>query len=121
MKRDLDLVRKLLSVIESADGGFLATIPAIDGYTAEQVGYHAYLMGQAGLITAIDATSVSDRSPNAIPMALTWAGHDFLDSIKDDNLWNKAKDVAIKPLAGLAFDVLKEWLKQEAMRRIGLA
>ena len=121
MKRDLDLVRKILAAMEATDRGFYARTPEIDGYTAEEIGYHAHLMAEAGFITAVDATDMSSGSPNAIPMALTWAGHDFLDSIKDDSIWNKAKEVAIKPMAGLAFEVLKEWLKQEAKSRLGIS
>lgn len=106
--------------MEASDHGIAADSPVIDGYTEEQIGYHVYLMNQAGLITAVDTTTISDESPSAIPLSITWAGHDFLDSVKDETLWKKAKSVVIKPAAGVAFDVLVAWVKAEAKQRLGL-
>lgn len=120
MKRDLDLVRKILLWMEGSDHGTVHTEPQIEGFSAEQVGYHVHLMGQAGLITALDITTNGDHSPNALPSSLTWAGHDFLDAVKDDTLWEKAKSMVLKPAAGVAFDVLLAWAKAEAKHRLGL-
>lgn len=120
MKRDLDLIRSILLSIEANAHGFAADRPVIDGYTEEQIGYHVYLMGQAGLITVVDATTLSDQSPSAIPLSITWAGHEFLDSVKDEALWKKAKSMVLKPAAGVAFDVLVEWVKAEAKQHLGL-
>ena len=92
----------------------------IDGATDEQIGYHVYLMHQAGLVDAVDSTFISGNSPNFIPRKLTWDGHDFLDSIKDESLWEKAKKSVITPAGGVAFSVLLEWVKAEAKSRIGL-
>lgn len=120
MKRDLDLIRSILLSMEASDHGFAAERPAVDDYTEEQIGYHVYLMGQAGLITTADATTLADQSPSAIPLSITWAGHDFLDSVKDETLWNKAKSVVLKPAAGVTFDILVAWVKAEAKQRLGL-
>ena len=120
MKRDIDLIRTILLSMEANEHGFAGTSPAIEGHSEEQIGYHVYLMGQAGLITTADATCLSDQSPNAIPLSITWAGHDFLDSVKDETLWKKAKTIVLKPAAGVAFDVLVEWVKAEAKQRLGL-
>ncbi len=120
MKRDLDLIRSILLSMEANEHGIAADCPAIEGFTEEQIGYHVYLMGQAGLITVADATTLSDQSPSAIPLSITWAGHDFLDSVKDETLWKKAKSIVLKPAAGVAFDVLVAWVKAEAKQRLGL-
>jgi hypothetical protein len=120
MKRDLDLVRSILITMEANEGGFFARTPVIEGYTEEEVGYHVYLMGQAGLITAAETTAMGCGSPSAIPMSITWEGHDFLDSVKDETLWNKAKTMVLKPAAGVAFEVLVAWAKAEAKQRLGL-
>jgi len=42
MKRDLDLIRKMVLAMEEAPTGY-APEPLFDGYTPAQVGYHAYL------------------------------------------------------------------------------
>jgi hypothetical protein len=47
MERDMDLVRQILLRLEKrTDTGPLQ----IDGYTAEQIGFHVWLMNDAGLI-----------------------------------------------------------------------
>ncbi|TXI24317.1 MAG: DUF2513 domain-containing protein [Nitrosomonas sp.] len=120
MKRDLDLVRSILFAMEANESGFYNQVPDIAGHTTEEVAYHIYLMGQAGLITTEETTTINCRSPSAIAMSITWAGHDFLDSVKDETLWNKAKSKVIKPATGVAFEVLVAWLKDEAKRRLGL-
>jgi hypothetical protein len=121
MKRDMDLVRSILLWIEQQDcGRNVGWTIEIEGFTDEQIGYHIHLMGQAGLLEAHETTSMSDTSPSAIPIALTWSGHDFLESAKDETLWSKAKKSVIQPAGGVAFNVLLEWLKAEAKARLGL-
>lgn len=120
MKRDFDLIRMVLKETEGLApnrqmSGF--TYDGIDDSIAEA---HVVLLLEAGLLdgTVVDYSSEGKR---AIVTGLTWAGHDFLDSIKDDNLWKKAKETVIKPAGGVAFSVLLEWAKAEASQRLGLA
>ncbi len=74
MKRDMDLVRTIVFLLEDHEHGRSPREIQIDGYTAEQIGYHAYIMKEAGLIRAA-VRSVNSPSPCAIPTGLTWAGH----------------------------------------------
>ncbi len=121
MRRDMDLVRKILKLVEAQETALnIGWDLAVDGYSDEQIGYHIHLMGQAGLVVAIDSTTMSNTSPSAIAASLTWQGHDFLESIKDDDLWAKAKKHVLMPAGGAAFSVLTEWIKAEAKQRLGL-
>lgn len=43
MKRDLDLIRKMLLAIEESPSGFAPELK-FPGYTDAQIGYHAYLL-----------------------------------------------------------------------------
>lgn len=119
MKRDLDLCRTILLTIESQPHGFADELH-IDGYSEEQIGYHVYLLGEAGLLKTSVCTVMDSHSPQALPINLTWDGHEFLDASKDNSLWEKAKAKVIKPAGGVAFDLLLEWLKAEAKQRLGL-
>lgn len=51
MQRDMELIRKILMVIEQAPTGYAPELE-IEGYSSTQVGYHAYLL--------IDAVSPMD-------------------------------------------------------------
>jgi hypothetical protein len=119
MKRDFDLVRMILRDVESMPPGTRAQSFTYDSVESDVVVTHIVLLVEAGLL---DGTIHAPLSGNkrANVTGLTWAGHDFLDSIKDDSLWAKAKETVIKPAGGVAFSVLLEWAKAEATRRLGL-
>ena len=93
MKRDFDLVRTILLGIEAnedAIGNGWITLGKINGYSQEQVSYHVSLLHEAGLIKAIDLSN--NLSFYWEPKRLTWYGHEFLDSARNENIWGNAKN-----------------------------
>lgn len=121
MKRDMNLVREILKWAEQQENGYTGGNPSFDEASDEVVAYHVHLMWEAGLINAIDSTSMESSSPDAEILSITWDGYEFLDAARDDNIWNKAKESIIKPTAGVAFDVLLEWLKAEMKQKLGMS
>lgn len=120
MKRDLDLIRKILLALEAHEHGFAPEKLQIEGYTEEQVDFHMYLLGEAGLAKVAENTVIGSASPSAFPLNVTWAGYEFLEAAKDETLWGKAKEKVMKPAGGVAFGVLLEWLKAEAKAKLGI-
>lgn len=110
MKRDMDLVRNILLSAEALEHGYVNDSPKIDGYTDEQVAHHIYLMWQAGLVKGADTSGVSCDSPTAILISVTWQGHDFLDAIRDPEIWKKTKDIAGQA-GGFTFELIGELAK----------
>lgn len=94
--------------------------PSFEEYTDEQVGYHVYIMWQAGLVEAIDVSTNGDPGPAAILSSVTWDGHDFLDAAKDNTVWEKAKKNVLSSGASFTFDLLKELLVLWAKGPLGL-
>ena len=88
MKRDMDLVRKILLAMEPWEhqSGFVQAFTFTD-YDQKVIGHHVWLMGQGDLITAMPVTVVGSEPPVALPLAITWAGHEFLDAVRDDTVW----------------------------------
>lgn len=89
MQRDMDLIRQLLL---SAEAG--PPYPKIEGYTQDAIKYHQKLAIDAGLLEG--AIAKDHTKPTEIPGAViikgvTWAGHDFIDAIREDTKWNKVK------------------------------
>ena len=119
---DLDLLRKLLIFFEDKPDGAPVEVPPIDGYSELQIKYHLVLMHEARFLSCERIFSSSDpqRVIYVIPFQLTWQGHEFLQSIKDDTVWRKLKECVLKPSASWTFGILTEWLKQEIKQRIGL-
>jgi hypothetical protein len=116
MKRDMELIRKLVLALEACDG--FAPAISVEGYTPQQIGYHSHLMGEAGLAHVSDATNFESVGPMADLMYLTWEGHEFADAARDENRWNKAKDL-VKDKAGAVtvgvFTQLLTWLAKSSL------
>jgi hypothetical protein len=118
MKRDMDLIRKMLLAVESDEHGFAPKIE-IPGHTQEQINYHACLLEEAGLVKAIDVTSMGSNSPEAMITRLTWAGHEFLDSARENQRWNQAKDI-ISKIGGASIQIWVALLTDLIKKNIGL-
>jgi hypothetical protein len=51
---------------------------------------------------------------------LTWAGHDFVQASRDNNVWNKAKDKIKSTSSSVSFELLLELLKALGRAQLGL-
>ena len=116
----MNLVREILIWTENQEHGIVGKNPEIEGYSDEEIGYHVYLMNQAGLVRASDVTARGDDSPSALLLELTWNGYEFLNAAKDDTIWAKAKNTLFKTTTSITFDLLLEWLKAEGRNKLGL-
>jgi hypothetical protein len=107
MKRDMDLIRKILFHVEKCDNLQFA----IEGYEEQCVAYHVRLLVEAGLLHAVAQTCLSGTIvlQECGHTGLTWAGHEFLEASRDEGLWTKAK-MAAGSTGGMVLDVLKSVL-----------
>jgi Hypothetical protein (DUF2513) len=131
MKRDMDVIRELLLEIEagktvfetlsSEDAAILRASPRkpMSQEEADKLRGHLDLMQQAGLIE-IESSSVG----RAISVkSLTWKGNDFLDSIRDPEIWRKTKDGAAAAKGwtmDLLADLAKGLIKKQIEDRTGV-
>ena len=119
LKRDHDLIRKILLTIEDHPHGFAPNLK-IDGYSDEQVGYHANLLIDAGYANGSTTGGFGTPSPEGLITSLTWAGHEFADAARDDKLWKKAMGIVKDKGGSVTMDVLKELLTSLMKAAIGL-
>lgn len=128
MRRDMELVRKLL--IDTADNVSeynLIIIPDNQGQVEQAerdklLKYHLEIMRQNHLLD-FEAHDYLDGSCSIINVQLTWAGQDYLSNIEDDTIWNKTKNVAQEKgleIAKLSFDLLKNLAAQQAKQLLGI-
>jgi hypothetical protein len=118
MKRDMDLFRAFLLKVEELPSKGIWTGIEVEGYTPEQVAYHAHLAQDAGFIVA---RFLVDEADIFVVERLTYAGHEFLDAAREDKLWNKAKETVLKNAGTLTVESLKialSMLMQQAARGI---
>lgn len=108
MQRNWELVRDILTALEQRDTTHGGLAPeSIPGYSMDAVSYHFHLLKEAGLIEANGLNS-SNAPMHYLGRNLTWAGHEFLDSIRNDTMWNKIKTTATSKGVDLSFDVIKQ-------------
>lgn len=92
MKRNLDLIRRLLFLIQDfppmIDSNYNYKI-VCDGYDKQTIDYHLYLMKKEELIDGIIHRSIINKkiSVNYETLELTSNGHDLLATKKGGSVW----------------------------------
>lgn len=111
MKRDLDLIRHILLTLESDDfsqktrytvGTFVDDTLSDESddrrqnspYTQEfaRVSGHINLLLDEGFIEATVFPQLNAGYDDFIIERMTSLGHDYLDSVRDENVWSKTKE-----------------------------
>jgi len=107
MKRNWDLIRSILLKLESqAEARGSLSPDGFTGFDSEAVSYHFKLLQSAGLIEAIDYSSLNELS--LVARSLTWQGHEFLDKIRNDTVWNSLKTTIKSKSLDLSLDTIKQ-------------
>jgi Hypothetical protein (DUF2513) len=117
MKLDMDLVRSILLSAEEYKNGYVNRNPQCETLSRETIGYHVYLMGQAGLLEVMNDSSMNSPSPSAIIRNITWEGHQFLANARNDTIWDKAK----AQLGSASIEVWRSVLIELAKKAVGLS
>jgi hypothetical protein len=120
MKRDMDLIRQMALTLEASPTGYAPDSMDFDGYTAEQVAYHAYLMLDQGLAEGLRTTTLVSSGPEAQLTNLTSAGHDFAEAARDDTRWKKAMTIVRDKGGSVTLPILIELLKNLMRTAFGL-
>ncbi len=118
MKREMDLIRAILLEIENRhDGSGSAVTVEIEGYSHEQITEHLFMLREAGFIEGVDSSHMDGR--DIIVLRMTWSGHEFLETVRDPEIWRKTKSVAVVAggwtagiLSGIAGGLIKAKLQQ---------
>lgn len=122
MKRDMDLIREILLRIEADDGlnGALRALCGSDldfeGRDEAEFSYNVGMLIEAGILTGN-----TERSAMGVVVVggLTWTGHEFLDTIRDSDVWRKTKATASR-VGGASVALMWELAKAEMKTKLGL-
>lgn len=104
--RDMDLIRNLLLKLEKFEhvaNGYIHISDAsqfdMNDDDWNDIAHHMRLLHDAEFIIT------RPEKPWQFFVSLSWKGQDFLDSIRDDEVWKKTKDAASK-VGGFTFQLL---------------
>lgn len=105
MKIDYDLIRTILLRLEERNLTEERNSLAIEGFDDDTVTYHVRYLYQGGLIEAENRSFQTGF--RWIPKRMTYAGHEFLQAMRSDTVWQKAKDRVLAATGTLSIDALK--------------
>lgn len=116
MIRDAEYIRQMLLELEAADEPYLMMpIPLPEEEPAEvKKRYHMELLVDAGLLV---------RAQHGDDYRLTNQGHDFIEALRQDKIWQKTKEGVLAvggATLGMMKDIAVGYLKREASTQLGL-
>ncbi len=114
MKRNDDVLRQILFEIESQEDWVFHLPQFISMPKDDRLKYgHICLLCDAGFVAEVGNGT----------FRLTNDGHDYLDAIRSDTIWNNTKNGASK-VGGMTLEMMRDlaiaYLKQEAAEKLGI-
>jgi hypothetical protein len=109
MKRDWELIRKILVVTEAQPPHTAPTIEEIAGneWKRDVVVAHVRLLTEAGYINARILTGLGNDLDQAVIIGITMHGYDLLEHLRSDTVWGKIKSIAKDKGVDLSFEAVK--------------
>lgn len=108
----MELVFEILKKIVDSDHEDIYCRPIrLDGYQPEEIGYHLYLMDQAGLLEAnVQETTVGPLYEATFFVEMKWDGYEFLEALQNDSVFEKFKAVLKEKGGNIPFKIAEELL-----------
>lgn len=108
MRRNVQLVRRLLIAAEGSSGTLDARSLAGDGCGVDEIAFHVEMMQARGLVTAKVVRSGSGAPVQVDVLGITWEGYDYLDAVRSDDVWRRANAAISKTVGVTTLSVVKE-------------
>jgi hypothetical protein len=109
MIRNWEIIRQILLRLESTNTpNAYVDANSFDGYPEQEIAYNMRLLSEKGYIEAqIKSSSTGDgRINKAQASRLTNAGHDLLDTMRNETVWNKVKEKFTSNGIDMTFDLV---------------
>lgn len=118
MKRDMELIRMVMLEAEKSKDPYELIDPKFEGHSETEISYHIALLDDAGLLHGQDRSAIGVFRWSA--GMLTWAGHEFVEAVRDDDVWKEALAITAKSGNGTVFELLNKALMSVLEKRAGL-
>lgn len=108
MKRDWDTIRDILTKLEDVtpEEGCLR-LSSFPSDRAAEISYHMELLMEAGLVSGQMSKTLGCGPYDFLALRLTWQGHELLDVIRSDTVWQKTKKSFVTGGISMTFDLVK--------------
>jgi Hypothetical protein (DUF2513) len=102
MKRDLDLIRRILLALEEEKP------ESLTGENQELVCYHIQLLLDAEYVQGMVVWDRETKPQGYVVQRITMSGYDYLDSVRDPKVWKETKSLLEKVGGSAALEVVKD-------------
>jgi hypothetical protein len=121
MRRNLEILREVLLAVELAEGPFDLTDGRIEDHSFAELAHHTELLIEAGLLKGEVVYADTQGTPVYVRiLRLTWAGHEFLATARDERTWQEALRATPAGPEAMSFEVLCEVLNEAARGKLRL-
>jgi|694.fasta_scaffold73953_3 hypothetical protein len=120
MKRNWDTIREILLKTEELTPGCTLRLSDFDEVRAHEIAYHVKLLDESGLIKVSILEFAGDVGIHFDLDRLTWSGHEFLDVIRNDSMWNKTKEMITNKGGAMTFELVKSFAISLAKTALGI-
>lgn len=109
MKRDWDVVRRILTVLEAQPVAEFELYPQdFEPIDPERAAFHLRLLREGGFIEGSVRQSIGVQPAySVIATRLTMAGHDLLATMNSQTLWARVRELARERSFALTADTIK--------------
>jgi hypothetical protein len=119
----MDLVRTILLQVEERAANVASDLTiTVVGHSSDEITYHVGLLHEAGLVHATVHVLIGGDAFHSV-QRLTWSGHEFLETVRDPEIWRRTKEGAAQ-VGGWSFGILKDlgaaYVKHLAKERLGI-
>jgi hypothetical protein len=122
MKRNWDTIRELLTKVEECTlPTEMVRLSDFSNERAAEISYHMSLLIDARLVDGQMVKTIGPNVKDFFAQRLTWSGHEFLDAIRSDNVWQKTKNMFAEQGVSMTFELIKEGAKGVAAKLLGSA
>ncbi len=121
MKRNWDIIREILLKAEELNPECTLILSDFDEDRAHEIVYHVKLLDESGLIKVSIVEFLGDANIHFDLDRLTWAGHDFLDAVRNDSMWNKTKEMITDKGGAMTLELIKSFAISLAKTALGIS
>jgi hypothetical protein len=122
MQLNQDCIRDLLLYLEanlSYENSIHINGLHLNNYSANDLIYTADKLNEANYIKCIKSPCLYEDVPVLIVTDITYSGHQFLDTIRDQSIWEDTKAKASK-IASISIPILQELATSFLKAKLGL-
>jgi hypothetical protein len=115
MKKNWEIIREILLRLEEASTpNTVLNAKDIPHYSDQEVAYNIRLLKEAGFIVGNISESSTGNGHIDVALArrLTDAGHQLIETMRNDTIWSKVKDKFAKKGIEMSFDLVLAYGKK---------